>query len=92
MLSNRTPLLVIVYLVKTCITSGIDDIDKDHYEMFPYCRSMSQEEPQTKSRAVNAEDAKENYRWATFQIRENREPISGVFRRSTCAGTIITDR
>ena len=91
MLINKTPFLVIVYLVNTCIASGKDDIDEDHYEMFPYCGSMSEEGSQTKSRAINAEDARENYRWVALLKRENTER-SGTIDVKFCVGTIISDR
>ena len=49
------------------------DIDKDHHKAFPYCGSMKQrdDDPKTKSRAINAEYSKGDYRWAAFLKRVN---------------------
>ena len=92
MLINNTTFLFMVFLVNTCIASGKDDIDKDHYDMFPFCGSMSEEEAQTKSRAINAENAAENYRWVALLKRENTEPLSGKINVKFCSGTIISER
>ena len=91
MLLNNTTFLVMAYLVNTCIASGKDDIDEDHYDMFPFCGSMSEEEAQTKSRAINAENAAENYRWVALLKRENTEPASGKTIVEFCGGTIISE-
>ena len=91
MLLIKTTFFVIAYIANTCIASK-DDIDEDHYNMFPYCGSMSKQESQTKSRAINAENATENYRWVAFLKREYTETASGKTEVDICSGTIITDR
>ena len=90
--SNRLSILMIVVLVTTSTGLGIADIDKDHLAMYPYCGSMQQETTQTKSRAINSEDSKEDYRWTAFLLRENIEPKSKKVKTTYCSGSIITDR
>ena len=94
--SNMPFILMIVVLITTNTSMGdIDlnkDIDKDHLAMYPYCGSMYQGATQAKSRAINSENSKEDYRWTAFLLRENTEPKSKKVKTTYCSGSIITDR
>jgi hypothetical protein len=95
---NSPSLLALVFLVTSSTGLGISDIDKDHYAMYPYCGSRRPKDPttegatQAKSRSINSEDSKEDYRWTALLLRENTGPKSGKVRNTYCSGSIITDR
>ena len=88
---KKTSLFCILYLFNTCIASKAD-IDKDHYDMFPYCGKIHPAADQTNARAINAEDSKDTYRWAALFVRVNTQPKDGKKVKSICSGTIISDR
>ena len=88
---NSPSFLAFVFLV-TSSTGWVTDIDKDHIAMYPYCGSMYQGATQAKSRSINSEDSKEDYRWTALLQRENTGPKDGKVKTSYCSGSIITDR
>ena len=65
-------------------------IDKDHIKKYPYCGSLDYS-PETKSRAVNAEDAKHFYRWLVLIGRNNIQK-NGQKKNTWCQGSVITER
>ena len=83
---------VLFYVIYTCNTSEIENIDKEHLEMFPYCGSMYQERNEPTGRAINADDSKYNYRWSALIRRFNTGPKDTKPKSSRCSGSIITDR
>ena len=69
-------------------------IDKDHLTEYPYCGSMHynfSEYASSSSKAVNAKDSTSRYRWLVVLEMENMR-LTGVLERSTCTGSVITDR
>ena len=68
-------------------------IDELHLKKYPYCGSMSNGHASTSTagRVANSETPDENYRWALYILRTNKD-THGLDVISSCTGSVITER
>ena len=93
-LNSSSGYIIIVWCIIGIVCS-IEQIDKEHFKLYPYCgRMFGYDSGNAKSRVVNSEDSLEHelYPWVVYVERKRKNAADSKDTFLRCVGTVIAYR
>ena len=93
-LNSSSGYIIIVWCIIGIVCS-IEQIDKEHFKLYPYCgRMFGYDSGNAESRVVNSEDSLEHelYPWVVYVERKRKNAADSKDTFLRCVGTVIAYR